>query len=359
VGERRILRVEGERLSVSREARFESEAELERAISSHPEVLPSEDLGLGPLVCLANQLDFGSGPLDLLAVDGQGRLVVVEFKRGTENPDVRKVVAQVLDYGASLWQTTFDELEDRCSRAEPGLTGSLQEHVSTSLAALDIGEFDADAFRRGVETCLENGDFVFLYVGRDLDSRTRRIMTYLAEGPRMTFFAVEVDCYRDGTNQSAVLVPRTAFLPSWVSTHGRTGHGTLTNAQQLAQATPETQAFVHQMDEFAKEFGLITSDTKTGRAYRPRPGRSGIGVYFASGRGVEFNLKSFRTRDQEDFADAFLEKLRNFSGTAISAKDWPAIPIERLARDWTATRRELIAPYFEARLAHYDIEDTS
>lgn len=41
------------------------------------------------------------------------------------------------------------------------------------------------AFRIGVEGTLDTGDFVFLYVGRDLDDRSRRIMTYLAEGPRM------------------------------------------------------------------------------------------------------------------------------------------------------------------------------
>ncbi len=77
--------------------------------------------------------------------------------------------------------------------------------------------FDPDAFRAGVEAVLDSGEFVFLYVGRDLDERTRRIMTYLAEGPRMKFFAVEVDYFRAGDGPSAVLVPRTAFVPSWVA----------------------------------------------------------------------------------------------------------------------------------------------
>jgi hypothetical protein len=54
-------------------------------------------------------------------------------------------------------------------------------------------------------------------VGRDLDERTRRIMTYLAVGPRMKFFAVEVDYFRAGDGPSVVLVPRTAFVPSWVA----------------------------------------------------------------------------------------------------------------------------------------------
>jgi hypothetical protein len=62
--------------------------------------------------------------------------------------------------------------------------------------------------------------FVFLYVGRDLDERTRRIMTFLAEGARMTFFAVEIDHFHAGDAHTSVLVPRTAFVPSWVSAPG-------------------------------------------------------------------------------------------------------------------------------------------
>ena len=80
---------------VATETPFPTEAVLHSAIAAHPEVLPSEDLGLGPLVALGQELDFGHGPLDLLAVDATGRLAVIEFKRGTENPDVRKVIAQL------------------------------------------------------------------------------------------------------------------------------------------------------------------------------------------------------------------------------------------------------------------------
>ena len=57
------------------------------------------------------QACVGHGPIDLLAADSGGGLVFVEFKKGTENPDVRKVVAQLLDYGSALWRTSYDDLE--------------------------------------------------------------------------------------------------------------------------------------------------------------------------------------------------------------------------------------------------------
>jgi len=123
---RRILQLDGAKISVSAERRFDSERDLHGAVAAHPEVLPSEDLGLGPLVALGTELDFGAGPLNLLAADPQGRIVIVEFKRGTENPDVRKVVAQVLDYGASLWRTSYDEVGRRCAGADGPATPDLQ-----------------------------------------------------------------------------------------------------------------------------------------------------------------------------------------------------------------------------------------
>ncbi len=212
---RRILQVRGAEVSVSLESRFAAEADLEQAIAAHPEVLPSEDLGLGPLVALGTQLDFGAGPIDLLAADPSGRLAIVEFKRGSENPDIRKVVAQLLDYGSSLWRAQYTDVARRCVPTPPAAGWDLADLASQRCLMLDIA-FDPDAFRAGVEASLETGDFVFLYVGRDLDERTRRIMTYLAEGPRMTFFGVEVDHYRQG-NGAAVLVPRTAFVPTWIT----------------------------------------------------------------------------------------------------------------------------------------------
>ena len=59
--ERRILRIDEEGYSVATEKRFESEERLHAAILEHPEVLPSTDLGLGTLVCLAIALSLSKG----------------------------------------------------------------------------------------------------------------------------------------------------------------------------------------------------------------------------------------------------------------------------------------------------------
>jgi hypothetical protein len=90
------------------------------------------------LGALGTELGFGAGPLDLLAADPQGRLVIVEFKRGTENPDVRKVVAQVLDYGASLWRTSYDEAGRRCAGEDRPSAPDLAAIAAAGCALLDV-----------------------------------------------------------------------------------------------------------------------------------------------------------------------------------------------------------------------------
>jgi hypothetical protein len=43
---RRTLRLDDGEITVAREARFDSEAQLHSAIAAHPEVLPAEDVGM-------------------------------------------------------------------------------------------------------------------------------------------------------------------------------------------------------------------------------------------------------------------------------------------------------------------------
>lgn len=351
---RRIIRINGDSISVARESRLDSEATLHNAVAAHPEVLPTGDFGLGPLVSLATELDFGSGPMDLLTADAQGHLAIIEFKRGSENPDVRQVVAQMLDYGASLWQQGHDSLEARCRSSAPGFSGSLAEHIGRGLAALEE-EFDEEIFRTGVERSLDSGAFAFVYCGRDLDDRTRRIMTYLAEGPRMNVFAVEVDYYMEGTNEEAVLVPRAAFVPSWVTGPASAGPRGSASRPGVPEASPEFYELVERMDEVARDLGLEVLAPRSGRVYQLAVGKEGVsraagglGVYKSS-RGVEISLAILRELGHVEEADDLLHRLERLSGRSLQgARNYPSVPYTALLQDWERARREVIEPYFRA-----------
>jgi hypothetical protein len=181
VAEHSILVSHAEGWQVGREAPFATELDLQTAVAAHPEVLPAEDVGLEALVTLGVEVAAAEGAIDMLAADRQGRLAIIEFKKGPENPDVRRVVAQLLDYGSALWQISVEELTRRCR-----LTGDLATHVAE---ASGEGEFDPEVFLSGLEAALANGDFFYFYVARVLDKRTRRVLTYLGDGVRLPFIA--------------------------------------------------------------------------------------------------------------------------------------------------------------------------
>jgi hypothetical protein len=349
---RRIIRIDSSGMSVAREARFDSEAQLHLAIAEHIEVLPHDELGLAALIPLATEVDFGGGPIDLLAVDATGRLAIVEFKRGTENPDVRAVVAQILEYGASVWRVGYDRLEEACQRAG-GFAGALSDHAAEWLGARDE-TFDLAAFRGGVEASLDAGAFVFIYCGRDLDERTRRIMTYLAEGPRMHFFAVEVDHFRDENGNSSVLVPRLAFIPSWIT---GPGESSLPRAPRVrpSDAPREFWEVIDQMNALAQVLDLHVVERATGFTYAPRipengsiVAKYGIGVY-ASSRGVEFNLAVLREFGKDRIADELRDRLCSIFGLAKLGGKWPSIECPAVLTHWSRVREEIIEPYFAAR----------
>jgi hypothetical protein len=194
-----------------------------------------------------------------------------------------------------------------------------------------------------------------MYVGRDLDERTRRIMTFLAEGARMTFFAVEVDQFHAGDAHTSVLVPRTAFVPSWVNTP-------IVGTTPVPD--PETLSLMDRMDGLAREMSLQVVRRRTGRVYLPATlepvpsANSGVGVY-ASQRGMEINLNIFRAYGEDAIAVHLLDALA--AATSINlgtGYNWPSVKCERVSKNWDRVRSEVFIPYFQARLAHANMTPT-
>src|SRR3989338_3163994 len=83
---------------------FEKEDFLQNYINQNPESIPVYEIQEDKrLLVLAREFATESGPIDALAIDKDGDIYLVETKL-YKNPDKRTVVAQALDYGASLWR---------------------------------------------------------------------------------------------------------------------------------------------------------------------------------------------------------------------------------------------------------------
>ena len=93
------------------EERLKAEALIEAAVESAPELLGVD------VIIVGRQVTTPSGPLDLLALDSDGHLVVIENKR---DRTPRDVLAQTLDYAAYVSSLAFDDVssiyESYCAR---------------------------------------------------------------------------------------------------------------------------------------------------------------------------------------------------------------------------------------------------
>lgn len=94
-----------------RRPHVEYEHRFEEMLIQRPEML-----GEG-VTLVGRQLMTESGPLDLLGIDEEGKLVVYELKRG-EAP--RHAITQAIDYASWLDSLSYDELARRITDHRPG-----------------------------------------------------------------------------------------------------------------------------------------------------------------------------------------------------------------------------------------------
>lgn len=142
----------------------ETEELLEDILTKNPNMLENG------LELVGRQTNTAGGPLDLLGVDSEGRLVVFELKRGTLNRDA---VAQVIDYASSLAAMDLD---------------SLYRHIAEQSGNLGIQKIDD--FEQWYDKNYSDPDHDpdslmpprIVLVGLGVDDTTARMVNYLADG---------------------------------------------------------------------------------------------------------------------------------------------------------------------------------
>lgn len=158
--------------------RMETEGLLEDILTANPDML--ED----GLQLVGRQTSTSGGPLDLLGVDVEGRLVVYELKRGALN---REAVAQAIDYASSLDAMDMDRLIS---------------HIEQRSGNLGIEKIDD--FVKWYSDNWEEQDLEALLpprmvlVGLGVDDTTERMVGYMASSGMnislLTFYGFVQEC---------------------------------------------------------------------------------------------------------------------------------------------------------------------
>ncbi len=139
---------------------MDTEWSLEDTLVKNPDLLMPE------LTLVGRQTPTEGGPLDLLGVDSDGRLVVFELKRGTLS---REAIAQVIDYASDLEAMELGALAKHISERS-GQHGVRKFENFEEWYNQEFGDQGLDALR----------PLRLFLVGLGADDRTERMVTFLA-----------------------------------------------------------------------------------------------------------------------------------------------------------------------------------
>jgi hypothetical protein len=182
---------------------FPSEEKLHDLVEGSPGLLPLS--GSPSVVVLGREVSLGPGYADLVAVEPDGRLVIVEIKLRRNSEARRAVVAQVLTYAAYLKGLGIPDLE---AIIRPHLdragAGSIIDLVRGSDQSAEI---EAAEFTAGLTESLVTGGFRLVVVLDEAPSELVQLVGYLESvSDGIVIDLITVSAYEAGDEQ--LLVPQ-------------------------------------------------------------------------------------------------------------------------------------------------------
>jgi predicted transport protein len=187
-------------------SKFPNEDYLQKYITENPESIPLNEIKDNTkLLIIAREFGTNSGPIDALGIDQDGEIYIIETKL-YKNPDKRKVVAQVLDYGASLWKNSVDY---------ESFVTSLEKISQTSFGVplnQRLTEFfglDDDGIGKIHDTInhnLREGVIKFVVLMDRLSSELKDLITFVNQNSKFDIYAVELEYYKHDENE--IMIPK-------------------------------------------------------------------------------------------------------------------------------------------------------
>jgi len=177
------------------ESKFEAESRLQEYIYDNPEVLPIEEIEEEiPFIIAAREVPTNSGPIDAVGLDKNGNIYVIETKLYS-NSDKRKVMAQVMDYGAALWKHTND-FSEFMKALRNRYRDTFDEELDDNLiSTFDMDEEDMEEYLDEVKQNLDAGEFRFVILMDQVTSRLKDLILFMNQNSRFDIYAVELDHY--------------------------------------------------------------------------------------------------------------------------------------------------------------------
>lgn len=180
---------------------FPDEKTLHDLVAAAPHLLPLS--GSPRLTLLGSQVLLGSGYADLLAIEPDGRPVIIEIKLRNNTESRRAVVAQVLAYAAALHSISAEQFEREVLAKHLGGRSLLDVvHESAQEESVDAAEF-----AETLGTTLRDGTFRLVLVLDQAPDDLVRLVGYVeAVTSGLSVDLVTLAAYQIGDRR--VIVPQ-------------------------------------------------------------------------------------------------------------------------------------------------------
>jgi len=332
-------------------SKFPDEDTLHTLVEESPQLLPLS--GSPQLVIVGREVQLGSGYVDLLAIEPDGRPAVIEIKLAKNSEARRAVVSQVLAYASELNGLNLAELESVV------LANHLRKRDYTSLThALESndqqGSFEPGEFSDSLEEHLQEGKFRLVIVLDSAPPELVRLVGYLESVTnKLVIDLVTVSLYEVGG--SSVLVPQRVDpeqrepieSPKKKSSaaKGQLFEGADTFIRSFENEPQEIREPLQRLTEWAQALeseGLVTLSTFQGISDRwtllPRlqPQNSGlVTVWFEKDANIQFWRSMF-----EKYAPNFIDPIEKHAGMNIGQGNVCRVLDAKMLELLTAAYRE-------------------
>lgn len=185
---------------------FDLEDHLQQYIYDNPESIPLYDIKEDiRLLILAREFGTDSGPIDALGIDKDGEIYLVETKL-YKNPDKRTVVAQVLDYGASLW-SHYRDFNDFIAQINNFTQKDFKQTLEQRLHDFyGITDEEIKILLDNSKHNLREGNFKFVVLMDHLHDQLKDLIIFLNNNSEFTVYAVELEYYKH--QDFEILIPK-------------------------------------------------------------------------------------------------------------------------------------------------------
>jgi hypothetical protein len=191
---------------------YSDEKELQYLLAEDPSIIPIHEVrpNASPLVFAIREFPLTIGSIDLLAFSAEGDIAIIECKLASNSEIKRKVIGQVLEYGANLWEMRYEELDEVVRyRQGENLAELIRNSVRTS-------EWNEEQFRRQVDYSLVNGKFILVIVVDEINEELTRIVRFINLSGNSNFDFAALEMRRFQAENTEMLVP-SVFGPMRVS----------------------------------------------------------------------------------------------------------------------------------------------